>query len=534
MVMTDKKIQPDENEVVFYKSGHNWNDPGVMGLWWTLCNLASPEQGPFQDGDRQVIKAIYSDDDVCVLYSDRLEVKKDTDGSVKILDKAIQELRKEVWRPTKNNKEWWFGPASFLYAGQNKVEVFLPIFKEFAKKSQWKKGMCDVCNNESFPVRTTGTGYNPFLVSVNKMSGFYSELKGGYKICQTCAFAAPFSLTEIWYSFGNQFLSLNVLWPTSDSFLLLDSFLRKTSSSRISDSDFRNYRQSFAYAESPVACFLELMCSLWDLLRESSSLNEIEEDLGKIQFHVMQMTKPNTRSNVINIDRYQIIPDPINVFRLVKQAQTTRQGKTWNTLISVLYNLPIRRRGPDGTIQANSILLNEFAEAVVKRLPVEGILEKRIYEALDQLKSDQGQKQLEQFNTMAIRLFLERTYFKEVEHQMPEEFLKATKSVGETLGEVIAKTDDRSILYTLRNARNEDDLLEVLSRAIVRHSETFIKGKPEGVELYRASVRTLAETINRQNWRRARSLLSLYAGLKYIDLKQRANKTNQPSTTSNP
>lgn len=112
---------------------------------------------------------------------------------------------------------------------------------------------------------------------------------------------------------------------------------------------------------------------------------------------------------------------------------------------------------------------------------------------------------------------------------MAADLLPALQSVGETLGQLVKVTDDRSILYNLRNARNADDLLEVLSRVVVRHADTFITGE---VELWRNRVREVTKSLDASNWRRARSLLGIYAGLKFIEMSSK--KSGGTSAPANP
>jgi len=328
---------------------------------------------------------------------------------------------------------------------------------------------------------------------------------------------------QAWYSWGDLFLSLTLLWPVGADLLAVDRFLRLTSDLRIDDNVGRNYEQAFSYANGPTACFLDLLCSLWRIWRTRESADDPIMALASMQFHAMQLSKPTKTSNVISVDRYQIIPDPVGALRLIQGSdQLSKQGRVWNALISVLSDMPVRQRGPDGKIQADTHLLNQIADAIVARTPIEEVLEGRIYEALDQLQTDAVL--VEHFNALAFRLFVP-IYFKEVK-DMTIDLLPALQSVGETLGELVKLTDDRSILYNLRNARNADDLLEVLSRAIVRHADAFIEGKPE---LWRNRVRELAEAIDSSNWRRARSLLGLYAGLKFIELAQAQTSSSTPA-----
>ena len=504
----------------FQHTGHFWNDLGVIALWRWMAEKA-PDISKTSSGDPIAV----FDSCECTLYQDCLEASGQKTDIYEVLGDAIEALRERVSQPTKKGTIWWTGASGFLYAGQK--PDFLLRYEQLPEKAQWRRrGHCDVCHGESNSVRTTGTAYNPLLVSVEKMSGFYSELRGRYQICQTCAFVAPFALAQAWYSWGDQFLSLTLLWPVGVDLLTVDRFLRQTTDLHIADKPGRNYERAFGYANNPTACFLDLICSLWNisLTHTSDDVDVLKRALRDVGFHAMQLSTPSTRSNVVSIDRYEIIPDPTGIWRLVQQSKcVSKQGKIWNLLVSILNDMPVRRRGPDGKIRADASLLNQMADAIVTRSPIEVILERRIYEALNQLQTDANM--IESFNVLAFRLFVP-IYFKEVKY-MSADLLPALQSVGETLGELVKITDDRGILYNLRNARNADDLLEALSRVVMRHADAFIERKPE---LWRNQVRELTEFIDNNNWRRARSLLGLYAGLKFIELSQKRQSSSTTST----
>ncbi len=503
-----------KNEVTFRRTGHFWNDLGVIALWRLLAELSSEYK---KDEDGNPI-AVFKDVE-CVLSVEQLTLIGKERAVHQILERASKSLLNQVWLPTKSGKMWWSGPSAFLYAGQNNPKFLTPYHK-MAEKSQWKNdGHCHVCGRIDLPIRTTGTGYNPLLVSVEKMSGFYSELKGGYKICQACAFAAPFAPSQTWFSYGDGFLSLTLLWPVGIDFLSADQFLRQTSGLRLQGDSTHNYPHAFGYANKTVSCFLDLICSLWEQSRTSISKNVFEMAMSGVQFHALQVSKPNARSNVISIDRYQVFPDPTGVLRLVQACdQGSKQGKLWNVMSAVLNQMYIRRK--EG---ADTRLLEATANEIVARSQVEGTIEARVQKAIDDLQKDTSVAE----NIFAFRRFMS-IYLKEVK-DMANDMLPALQSVGETLGQMVKITDDRSILYNLRNARNADDLLEVLSRVLVRHSDKFIAGE---VKLWRDSVRDVTEFIDDKNWRRARSLLGIYAGLKFIEMSHK--KSSGTPTPTNP
>jgi hypothetical protein len=505
-----------ETTITFRHSGHFWNDLGVSSLWrWIESNA---EDDPKPNSEKRAVKFGNA---LCVLKADCLEISGAKQAITDVLKQAVEWLKDEVWQPTRNNRMWWHGPASFMYAGQSNPD-FLVSYEKLPEKSQWRRAdTCDVCGGSDLPVRTTGTLYNPLLVSLDKMSGFYSELKGKYQICQACAFVAPFSHTQSWFVWGDQFLSLTLVWPVGIHLPLLtvDNFLRSTSSLRIEQTTMRNYQQAFWHANTPMSCFLDIVCSLWKTIDQHMSKN-IQDELQKLQFHAIQFSKASKTSNTINVDRYEIIPDPARIFRLVEVSRdVTPQGKVRNSLIDTLSGMPVKRRATDIDPQ----LLEQLSEAIIRWRPIEEVLEKRVYVAMEQLRADA--QLLGYFDTFAFRNIV-KIYAKETQ-DMTQDLLPALNSVGNTLGELIKHTDDRSILYNLRNARNGEDLLEVLSRVVVRHADAFIKNEPQ---LWRNQVHELAKKIDNTNWRRARSLLSLYAGLRYIELSQKAKPASPTST----
>lgn len=508
-----------QGQIEFRRSGHFWTDLGVIALWHRLADAAP--NGVRCEGDGYVaehgkFKAL--------LRANALELSGQEEAILSELRVAVEALRAQVWQPTKKGKMWWFGIADFLYAGQWTID-FLRYYDQIgAKLKKPPAKPCSICGRDDLPVRITATAYNPLTVSVDKMSTFYSELSGGETICQACAFASPFALTRAWYSI--QELTATLVWPVGPDFLALNRFFQTVSRHFIVAHPFRNYQQAIQRAQSASACFLDVLCSLWNVSQNEGSGHVLAMALAGVQFHAMQLSKPNRRSNVISVDRYEIIPDPVGILRLVQTCdQTSRQGERWNALQSSLSAMPIIRQTPEGRTEADTRLLDATSRAVVARAPVDQVIEERVYAALDDMQRDAAS--IAYFPTVGLRTFIP-IYLEEVK-DMTVDLLPSVQSVGTTLGELVKQTDDRSILYNLRNARNPDDLLEVLSRVVIRHADEFIAGEPE---LYRGNVRKLAESIDQTNWRRIRSLLGIYAGLRFIDLSK--PQSGQQSSQSAP
>lgn len=493
-------------QIEFFRSGHFWTDLGVIALWRWLAEGATcvrREEGGYIAG---------YDGFEALLCADALQLLGEEGAILAELSAAADTLRTQVWQPTKKGKMWWSSVAGFLYAGQNNPD-FIANYKDLLKDKIQRSRLrsCSICGRNDLPVRTAGTCYNPLTVRVDRMSTFYSELRGKETICQACAFASPFAFRQAWYSV--QGTTATLVWPVALDFISLDRFFRSISRNFVLVETFRNYPPAIPYAQSPAACFLDVLCSLWAINQKEGLGDELVRALNEaqFQFHGMQLEKAG---NTITVDRYEIIPDPAGLLRLVQACdQISQQGVRWNALESTLRAMVIERRTSEGRIEAKVHLLDEVSRSVVKRAPVDHVLEKRVYVALDEMQADAAS--LAYFRVVGLRTFIP-IYMGEVKDMMIE-ILPALRSIGETLGELVEQTDDRSILYNLRNARNPDDLLEVLSRVVLRYSDAFIAGKPE---LYRGNVRKLAESIDQTNWRRVRSLLGIYAGLKFIELSK--------------
>lgn len=99
---------------------------------------------------------------------------------------------------------------------------------------------------------------------------------------------------------------------------------------------------------------------------------------------------------------------------------------------------------------------------------------------------------------------------------MEEETVKALESTGRSLGQLVLESEDRGILFNLRNARNPEDLLDFFHRTLGRYAEQLAE-----MNLYRDAVKILCERTNAHNWRRLRSLLGIYALLEVIGEKQK-------------
>jgi len=97
--------------------------------------------------------------------------------------------------------------------------------------------------------------------------------------------------------------------------------------------------------------------------------------------------------------------------------------------------------------------------------------------------------------------------------------VSAARSLGDILGTVAAEKDDKSILYALRGLRSLEDYYAYLHQFVTRHIDSL-----DGKEDMKPTIDTITSEINEKNWRSHRSLVGVYAVLKYMEILNQRKK----------
>lgn len=93
---------------------------------------------------------------------------------------------------------------------------------------------------------------------------------------------------------------------------------------------------------------------------------------------------------------------------------------------------------------------------------------------------------------------------------MKAEMVEVCKSIGNRIGAYCREKDDKGILFSIRNAKNRTEFINVLAetqfRTGVSYSETFFKDLPDDSE-----------------WEEYKSLVSIFAMNSFLYKKQTTN-----------
>lgn len=104
---------------------------------------------------------------------------------------------------------------------------------------------------------------------------------------------------------------------------------------------------------------------------------------------------------------------------------------------------------------------------------------------------------------------------------MDAAIIGTTKALGDAVGESAQAHDDKSLLYTLRSCRNQSDLLSFFEQMLTRYI-----GESSNLR----QLEALIAKIDALNWRDYKSLISIFAALKYSSLEVQ-KKGNDPRET---
>jgi len=394
---------------------------------------------------------------------------------------------------------WWSGVAQFFFKQQNKPDGFLSLPTKLVQSTKYSDGTCDFCGRSDLKVRPVGTSEDPFIVTKDKWKTFYPSHHGDIKICANCVFASRFAPLKTFFNINRDILNASImegadLVDLSKTFWSFSRFFAEAE-------NYRNYPHSINWVQSPLEAFMDFLFSTW---RELVRRGLLEKELlrGK-QFHVIQAQQQ--RGGGFLIEHYYIIPDVYRVLQIFDFMRwQDKNGKSHNALLQVLNDFYFSRDG-----ERDTILREELSRQILYTRDICDIIENFLYKyALVESKTLSG------FSTINFYIFTEK-YEKEV-MGMDEKILESCKTLGASLGNLAAETDDKGVLYTLRSTRNLDDFLGALHQTLVRYMDE--------IGVYRKGLETILEEINDRNWKRYRALAGIYAVLKFMEAKGKETK----------
>lgn len=479
----------DPVEYVFRRTANPWIDLGIASIWLYLSHIYKSNETETEQG-----REIRTHGSVITLDGEKLKISGEEGSVLEILRDANEHLKAQLLRDTEKGTKAWTGLASFLYRQHKPPAPLLP-FEKITTSTKWSNDVCDYCGYEG-KTRPAGTSEYPLIVTSDKMSTFYSSLKGKIRICPSCYFASHFAPLKVLYSIGRNFTTLNMLVMEAQDLVALARSLIPFGDLFVRGQPAGNFEPALAYTQHPMETFLSFLITAY---KEKGKRAEILEAAAASRFHILT-AEHEKGSRTVLITRHEVIPNPASLFQVIEATlwtDRTAARKEHFSLQDSLNQLFF-------AAQQDTAPREEAARRIINRRQVSDVVENYLYKAI---LTEQGS--VSAFGALSIRIFLDH-YEKKV-IGMDWRILESCRTLGDILGNLSARRGDKDPIYMLRSSRNLDDLLDGFQRVMIRHADE-LEPKPG-----RRNIDEILSGINESNWKTYRSLIGIYAVLRYIE-----------------
>jgi len=504
-------------KITLLRTGTPWIDLGVVSLWDYLeSQHPKHKKGlTLKLPNRVQIE----------LTPQELTFSGDIGDINRELSKCLDFLKNQSLGKSDLGRFYWTGIAS-VFTGQVKGQPAISGFFSLPKYA--KKGICDFCGKES-SVRKAGAAHQPLIVTSEKFSSFFSNLRGEMVICENCSLASK--LTGLKLFFSQQIVDrASSIWNVSliegADLIKLYKGIRRFSSLFTTASKVANYPHAFYWTQYPLESFLDFLFSSW---RNLSKEEDFMEDIGNKIYHVFSIAYTRKGGRNVDVKRYYILPGVEKTLKTFEVASwSSEAGKEYNALREVAESFHFRRED-----RVDTLLREDLSYCILFGAHIFETIERFLYKFV--LEENQT---MDGFKAYNFRLLVNQ-YEKEVMN-MEGKVISDAWNVGTTLGRLAAENDDKGIFYTLRSTRTMDDFLEAINLLLIRHVDEIKlyeerlddKVKKEHPVLGRKAMDEILKDITEQNWKRYRALVGIYAVLEYMEKKsKKEGGENVKSTT---
>lgn len=474
----------------FKRTGDSWIDQGIVALWNLFATKYADKLSLAEDSVRLPIGKMR-----VVLSQDSLIFDGPAKRTRKLLDEGLERLGQSVWRETKKGKMWWSGVAQFFFKQHIKgPRGFLVTLDQLKGKS--RKGTCDFCGRAGVDVLEARASEHPLLVKSEKMSSFYSQLRGAFTICVYCTFASWFATPAIFFNLRSGVLN-SFLFDAPD-LLRLDKLLHELSRHRAEEEPYRNFKIVFVNVEHPLENFVSFLLTIYKEMAMKLTF------LLGVTVHVLSARLDGRK---VSFTRYYTVPNLPKILGFLELMDWQSATGQHNALEDVMRKFYFVYAGvTDTTIR------EELARRFLISSEIADVTEEFLFR---RVLSEEGG--LSGFEIISFYQLMDR-YEMDV-LGLDYRLLNAARSLGDILGTVAAEKDDKSILYALRGLRSLDDYYAYLHQFVTRHIDSL-----EEKEGMKPTIDTITSEIDEKNWRSHRSLVGVYAVLKYIDILNQRKK----------
>jgi hypothetical protein len=468
----------------FVRTGDPWIDSGIISLWETIAAKHSDRLRTVEE-DLEEIRLRKA---TATLSSDSLVFRGSGEGIQRLLKEALERLEDTAWQKTKSGRMWWSGMARFFFKqyGDKPRRLLMPLNK---LKRKGRRGTCDFCGRQNQMVVDARASEYPFLVASERMSSFYSQLKGTFKVCSSCAFASWFAVRRVLFNVSER--TLNAFFFDAPDLSRLARLHSEFGQQWAVEEPYRNFRGMLSYAAHPLENFLSFLLAIHEQTRIKSRFFQ------GVTAHVFS-AKLDGRT--VTFGRYYTVPDLPKILDIIDVMKWQSETKQHNALQDVARGLYLIKGG-----KRDTLIREELARRLLSLSELADVAEDFLF--------DRGlsKERLSGFEAVSFYQLITK-YYGEVLRLEPR-ILEASRGLGGILGAAAAKTDEKSLLYSLRGLRSLEDYHAYLHQFMVRH-EDFVRAGSS----IRSTIDTITSEIDERNWRSHRSIVGIYAVLRYTEI----------------
>lgn len=351
-------------------------------------------------------------------------------------------------------------------------DAFLPDFEEAGKKQCLFSG-------RKYKKTATITGMDyPFLTGASGELNFSSQLDKKPEISALYSFVAVFAFRNLFYLQQGDEKHYFVLYDSDLN--KLDSFSKTISNTKALEGHvFSNFDLAITGTQYASECFMNFLMSVYKQVKDKINLGRLTETL----FTKRVFTLYND-GNIFKIVReYSSLTELFDLFNKLA-GSGENEANYYNFLVNMIRYFS--QRLPGG--KYDTTWRNRLCSDILTLNSINKTLEWFLGEV--KLKEESG--------TFVYLDKIIEIYNEKINKNMNAEKVKLCKTVGNYIGACCREKEDKGILFSIRNAKNRREFLNVLAeiqfRIKVSYSEDFFEAIPddEDWEEYKALVSVFA------------------------------------------
>ncbi|MFN4145398.1 MAG: hypothetical protein ACK4GN_06210 [Runella sp.] len=323
---------------------------------------------------------------------------------------------------------------------------------------------------------------------------FASNLTGKPQISAKYSFVALFSFLSLYYSLKNDNKHYFVLYDSDLQNLSYFYTAIQTDVTQLKNSTYCNFKTEIVGTEYEAEGLMNFLISVYEQLKDELKYDAL---LTKSIF-----TFTNDGNIFRDVKEYTSLA---TLFRLFEAYREDGLLPHYFNFIRYFY----RQFKKNGRDEYDTLFRDKLCRDILSFKSINKTIEAYLSEV--KMKDEKGIPFLDKL----ILIYIQKT-----QNNMKAEMVEICKRVGNSIGRYCRESDDKGILFSIRNSRNRIDFLKVLSdsqfRTQLSYSEEFFKELPDSPQ-----------------WEEYKSLVSIFAMNSFLyDPKSTPTNQNQQPVNS--